>query len=75
MHFRAISTGLLLALSSTVVHARSGGYAATCLYPALSFSHEGIFLDAECGNGQGGYPYAQIRVGSSSPLLCPHVAR
>jgi len=65
MSLRSISIGLLLALSSTVVHARSGGYAATCQYPALAFSHEGIFLDAECGDGRGGYPFAQLRVGSS----------
>jgi hypothetical protein len=68
MSLRALAISLLLALSSTLVHARSGGYAASCPNVVLSPETAGIFLNTLCNNDAGVIDYSQIRVRSSRPL-------
>ena len=63
MYFRMVSIGLLLALSNTIVHARSGDYAATCQDAnIITFADVGTVLNAVCAGG--GDPYTMITVGS-----------
>jgi len=60
MPSRILLAGALLVLTSTILHARSGGFARTCkdYYLEWDYGVSGhpLALFGECGDGHGGHP-------------------